>query len=403
MIINNQFYIFTYAGSEPLNLMEAPEEISSNSILLAEYNRFIRSIDTIYGSQTLNDKIPVFWTRRSSFVDALNNTTIAYQPHPDSTLTELNSKESYYVIVRDTEAIPLSVPMVGDSTTGFVNNNVVPVVTGINNFKLTSTSGNSININPMIGKLQPYQSYSYQYKGLSANWPITISPVSGIISPSTDSAKLSSILSFCATSGACCNCIVNPDIISGVIPNTCPSFNEINLYSTIELEVKPISYSGLSIKSNPITAQCEDCLPRVRITLNNNQSYINLSSSGTVDISGTISNLEPTQNYTYEYVGLGANWPVMFITPISGVITNYSADKDYTLVSKLTFCPSTGLCPSNDSSVIDYTVDPKFIESYYTSLVLKVTPNTCIEPFYLFQNNSSIYSPPLTIYCNDCL
>ena len=93
MIINNQFYIFTYAGSQPLNLMETPEEISDNPILLAEYNKFIRSVDTIYGSQSLNDKIPVFWTRRSSLLDPLNNTTISYQPHPDSTLTELNSKE----------------------------------------------------------------------------------------------------------------------------------------------------------------------------------------------------------------------------------------------------------------------------------------------------------------------
>lgn len=402
MIINNQFYIFTYAGSKPLNLMETPEEISDNPILLAEYNKFIRSVDTIYGSQTLNDKIPIFWTRRSSLLDPLNNTTISYQPHPDSTLTELNSKESYYVIVRDTESIPLAVPMLGEPTMGFVNNNLAPIVSELKNLHLTANSGNTVNLQPIILNLQPYQSYSYEYKGISANWPITVSPISGTISPSSDTLQLSSILSFCATSGACCNCIINPDIISGIIPNRCPSFNETNLYSTIELEIKPTSFSGLSIRSNPITAECTDCLPRVKISLNDT-SFINLSTTSTIDVSGTISNLEPTQNYTYEYIGLGANWPAMFITPISGVITNYSADKDYTLVSKLTFCPSTGLCPSNDSSVIDYTVDPKFIESYYTSLVLKITPNTCIEPFYLFQNSSSVYSPPLTIYCNDCL
>jgi len=426
MLINNQFYIFTYAGSKPLNLMETPEEILDNPELLAEYSTFIKSVDTIYASQTINGKIPVFWTRRSSVLDPLNNSSVSYLPHPDSTLTELSSKEAYYVIVRDVDVLPFPVPMAGESVMGFVNNNIAPVVSGLNHILLTSNSGNSINLQPTISKLQPFQSYQYQYKGISANWPVTISPISGIISPSTETIGLSSVLSFCATSGACCNCIIDPSIIAGSIPNKCPSFNETTLYSNIELEIKPISFSGLSIKSNPITAECIDCLPRVKISLNNSEPFINLENidmvpsgsrigaggtieisgikyGSTVDISGIISNLEPTQNYTYEYVGIGSNWPAMFITPISGIITNYSADKDYILASKITFCPTTGLCPSYDSSVIDYTSDPKFIESFYTSFILKITPNTCTEPYYMFQGNSSVYSSPLTIYCNDCL
>jgi len=403
MIINNQFYIFTYAGSEPLNLMETPDEFSNNSILLSQYNTFIQSIDSIYGSQNINDNIPVFWTRRVSLTDSLGNNNIGYQPHPDSTLTQLDSKESYYVIVRNLDSLPIIVPILGDAVAGFTDNSLAPIITGINNISLSANSGNSIVIKPEIGQLQQYETYSYEYKGLSANWPITISPISGIIRPSTDKAKLSSVLSFCATSGSCCSCVIDPDIIMGNIKNRCPNFNEIDLYSTFELEIKPVSFSGIAVKSNPITMECKDCLPRVRINLQQYSPSIDLTSTNTVNVSSVISNLEPTQNYTYEYVGIGGNWPAMFITPISGVITSYRPNEDFTLTSRLTFCPTTGLCPSTDSSVLDYAVDPKFIESYYTSFVLKITPNTCIEPYYLFQNSSSVYSTPLTIYCNDCL
>jgi hypothetical protein len=413
MIINNQFYIFSYAGSKPLDLINAPPEVLEDPILLSQYNAFIQSVDTIYASQTINDDIPVFWTRRIGLVDDLGNTAVGYQPHPDCTLTQLDSKQSYYVIVRDLDSIPLVVPIIGETAAGFTDTSLAPIVSDIENILLTSDSGNTVVIRPEIGQLQQYETYSYEYKGLSANWPITVSPISGIIRPSSSGLQLSSVLSFCATSGACCSCVIDPDIVMGNIKNRCPNFNEINLYSTLELEVKPISFSGLPIRSSPFTIQCEDCLPRVRVNLKytddpskpsgDPKSVINLTSTNTVDISGIISNLEPTQNYTYEYVSVGSNWPVMFITPISGVITSYQTNEDFTLMSKLFFCPTTGLCPKTDSSVLDYSIDPKFIESYYASFVLKISPNTCIEPYYLFQNSSSVYSSPITIYCNDCL
>ena len=172
MIINNQFYIFTYAGSEPLNLMVVPETIAANKKLLSQYNTFIESIDTIYASQTTNDNIPVFWTRRVSSVDSRGNTAIVYKPHPDSTLTQLNSKESYYVIVRNLDNIPLVVPILGTTTAGFTNNSLAPLISNLNNINLIKSSGNSTVIQPQISRLQEYETYSYEYKGLSANWPI---------------------------------------------------------------------------------------------------------------------------------------------------------------------------------------------------------------------------------------
>lgn len=403
MIINNQFYIFTYTGSQPLDLMEVPEEISNDSIKLARYNAFIQSIDSIYGSQNINDDIPVFWTRKVSSVDSLGNNIILYRPHPDSSLTQLDSKQSYYVIVRELESLPISVPFIGNIVSGFTDFELYPSITaGLTNKSLEDS--NRTILSPSIQNLQPNQIYRYKYNGLSSNWPITIHPISGLIKPATTNTTLSSILTFCATSGACCGCVDDPNIISGVIPNRCPSFNEINLYSTIELEIEPISYSGDYVKSNPITIECRDCLPRVKITLEDDNPYLTLSSGiTTTNITAKISNLEPTQNYIYEYVGLGSNWPMMFITPISGIIKSYSYNKDFILNSKIAICPTTGLCPNSDSSVINYNIDPKFIDAYYSSILLKVTPETCIEPFYLFQSSSSVYSSPLTIYCNDCL
>lgn len=401
MIINNQFYIFTYAGSEPLNLMSVPAAISTDPLRLANYNTFIQSVDTIYASQNLNNQIPVFWTRKVNNTDPVGNNVVTYRPHPDSTLKQLESKQSYYIIVRNTDNLPLSVPMMGDAVVGFSNNNLAPSITGLNNIKLTNTIGNKHSLRPEITKLQPYETYSYVYKGINANWPVTISPISGTIKSSENRLALSSILSFCATSG--CAGVVDQKI-NGTIANQCPSYNQKDLYSTLELEIKPVSFSGITIKSNPFTIECEDCLPRVRIKLNNDQPSINLvAGSGTTDFITKISNLEPTQNYNYEFISLGANWPAMFITPISGVIKTYRPNQDFTLNSKIVFCPTTGLCPSADSSVLDYTVDPKFIESFYTSLLLKITPTTCSEPYYSLQNNASVYSDPITIYCNDCL
>jgi|694.fasta_scaffold00281_6 hypothetical protein len=403
MIINNQFFIFTYAGTEPLNLMEMPEEISSDNDKKLQYNKFIQSIDTIYSSQNIDNSIPVFWTKRSQLTDEFGNSSYAYVPHEDSTLTQLSSQSAYYVILRTTADLPIYVPIMGTIPGGSVGGGigVIPVITNLS-YKLLEDDYKTI-LNPTISGLQPYERYSYVYKGIDSNWPITIAPLSGTIKPSETSGNLSSIMSFCPTSGACCECVTNRNIISGVIPNTCPTYNESHLYSTFELEVIPLSFNGSSVKSNPVTIECKDCLPRVKVILQEGSSVINLgTNTSTVDITAHISGLEPTQNYNYEYVGLGANWPAMFITPISGTFTTYNS-REFKLSSKIVFCPTSSLCPSNDSSVIDYVLDPKFVETYYSSLRLKVTPNTCAEPYYMFQGSNSVYSPSLTIYCNDCL
>lgn len=401
MIINNQFYIFTYVGTEPLDLMEIPEEISSDTEKKAEYTKFIQSIDTIYGSQNLDESIPVFWTKRTQTTDQFGNNSYSYIGHEDSTLTELSSQSAYYVILRTSADLPVYVPLVGNVAGGSIDAGTLPIISGLG-YKLLQNTNRTI-LNPILRDLQPYETYSYVYKGIDSNWPITIAPLSGTIKPSETSGNLSSIMSFCPTSGACCACITDKNIISGVIPNTCPTYNESDLYSTFELEIIPLSFNGSSIKSNPVTIECKDCLPRVKIVLQEGSGVINLgANTSSIDITAHISGLEPTQNYNYEYVGLGANWPAMFITPISGTFTTYNS-REFKLSSKVVFCPTSSLCPSSDSSVIDYVVDPKFVETYYTSLRLKVTPNTCAEPYYMFQGSSSVYSPSLTIYCNDCL
>ena len=128
MIINGQFYIFTYTGVESLDLMQIPAVIESDQSSRDKYNHFIQSIDTIYGPQNLLGEMPKFWTRLTQKTDALGNTVYAYEPHPESTLTSLSSLSAYYVILRDSSIAPIKVPAVGGEVYGFTDISSLPVI-----------------------------------------------------------------------------------------------------------------------------------------------------------------------------------------------------------------------------------------------------------------------------------
>ena len=70
MIINSLKSIFRYESSEYLDLMHVPS-INADNNLYIEYNNFINSIETIYGTQQFDGTIPVFWTQ-----NAIDNASI---------------------------------------------------------------------------------------------------------------------------------------------------------------------------------------------------------------------------------------------------------------------------------------------------------------------------------------
>lgn len=390
MNINGQFYITNYVGQEPLDLMAMPASFTEDTDK-ADYNRFIESVSTIYASQNATGGIPTFWTTRDIAAESAGGVfKYIYSPSSESTLQSLQPRESYYFILRDGANAPVKIPIVGGPSVGFVDEQALVAIDEFVDIALSGPSQNSVKLNPTINDLQPYETYAYEFKGLAANWPVTITPSSGIIRSGNNSTKIDSILQFCATTGSCTN---NLSVFDYNLDSNCSIPQDNNLYSVLQLSITPISYSGLETLSQQITVSCRDCLPRLSLSISDGPSSTLTSTEGnTYAFMSTISGLELGQEYNYEFIPIQANWPSTMITPMSGSFnTNDSTSR--ILSSKIVFCPTTGLCPPSDPSVMPYNVGSKFIESYYTSFNLAVTD--C--------NNKISYSEPVTVYCNDCL
>ena len=106
MNITSQFFITYYTGSEDLDLMAMPASFAGNIGKTSDYNRFIEGISSIYAAQSgvnttaaIAGEIPVFWTVRSVSRDSSGNDRYSYKGSPDSTLRELEPKQSYYIIL----------------------------------------------------------------------------------------------------------------------------------------------------------------------------------------------------------------------------------------------------------------------------------------------------------------
>jgi hypothetical protein len=390
MNINGQFYITNYVGQEPLDLMNMPTSFTEDRDQ-SDYNRFIESVSTIYASQNATGGIPVFWTTRNIVAEAAASTfRYIYSPSEDSTLKSLLPRESYYFILRDNANVPVKIPIVGGASVGFVDEQALVTITEFNDIVLEEPSQNNTKLSPVINDLQPYESYAYEFKGLSANWPVTITPSSGIIKPSNDSTKIDCILQFCATTGICSSSLTALDFD---INTKCDIPQDHDLYAVLQLSITPISYSGVQTFSQHVTVSCRDCLPRLSIDIEGSPTTTLTSANGnTYGFVSNISGLALGEQYSYQFLPIRANWPSTMITPMSGTFnTNDSTSR--TLASKIIFCPTTGLCPPSDPSVLPYSVGSKFIESYYSSFNLIVTD--C--------NNKISHSEPITVYCDDCL
>ena len=395
MIINSQFFITYYIGKEPLPLKTIPPSLTPNSAGRIEYNTFMQAIDTIYGSQTLDGSIPKFWTRRTQAVDQLGNIKYFYEPHPDSTLSQLDSKSSYYFIVRDTNAIPVRVPAIGGLLLGFTDANKLPNVLpeSIPNTKLSTDSKYSFS--PKIENLQPYEQYRYEFKTVNANWPVSISTISGIIKPSTDKASIESNIGFCPSTGNC-----DTHVMPFVLPEACTLSSSDNKSITMQLSIVPVSYDGIEVFSNQFTIECKDCLPKPSVSISGKSP--SLVVEPTTDDAEPASysfelitkNLELDKEYSYSIEVLRSEWPFVFTTPTSGTINIKSSTDKPLLDGKIFFCPTTGLCPPNTNGVHSYTVPsyPKFLTgaaSYSVTLRAVLDSAEC--------DTETVYSLPITI------
>lgn len=395
MIINSQFFITYYTGKEPLSLMTMPASFAPDSMQRIEYDKLIQSIDTIYSSQNIEGNIPKFWTRRTQTVDQLGNIKYFYEPHPDSTLTQLDSKAAYYFIVRDTTAIPIKIPAAGGLLLGFTDANKLPDVLAesIVNTKLTSDSRYAFS--PQITNLQPYEEYRYQFKTVNANWPVGINSISGVLKPATDMASIESSVGFCPSTGNC-----DTNVMPFSLPEACSLSSSDNKSITMQLSITPISFDGPEVLSNQFTIECEDCLPKPAIAISSKSDTQVVEPVGddaepasyTFEI--LTDNLELEKQYTYSIEVLQSQWPFVFVTPTGGSIVIKSSTDKPVLDGKIFFCPTTGLCPPNQNGVVPYTVPayPKFLTGAAT---YNVTLRAVLDSAEC--DTETVYSVPVTI------
>ena len=437
MYINSQFYITYYTGSQALDLMQMPSFDTDYEKAL--YSKFINSISTIYGSQLINGEIPVFWTDR---IEAGDGTGFVFSPNSDSTLTSLKPKQSYYFILRDTNNIPLMIPEVGGPLPGFQNPNYLPKVTitkeaSVSSQSFSAATNNTGADNSILSgsptysisrvtqesetykildqsqknkysfvvnfeKLQPYQQYKYTFKPVSADWPTTITPFSGIISASEDVATVNATMTFCFSSGLCEDAYnflpYNPEGIAIDFSDT--------LYSTIQVAIEPITYSGIEVLSNHYTFECQDCIPDLNVSFPITDDLILLEGENNYcsDITAIASGTIPGVTYDYVFDSYVANWPAVII-PSSG---QFKAHRDHEEIkAKIAFCPSTVVCSGGTPGLLDYSLDQSMYlfntECSEDGTTKYVTLNVSVTPVDLPIGLPTVKSENLTVNCNNCL
>ena len=318
MKILSQYYLTNYIGKTALALGQ-PTDAD------LKYKTFLNGISTIYASQTSSGTIPVFWT----ITDNNGEST----PSPDSTLSSLIPLSSYYFITKNTDVLPLEIPLIGGVHNKAVDRDFLPTIEMSMSDNPTKadvilTSGaNYYHFSPIIRNLQPKQAYQYIYNSLGSNWPCMINPVSGTITPSEDTFNLDTLFYFCPTSGSC----PSGAGYLGKLPYVLESyakkdFARKNYYNIINLSIWPIEDPTKSVNTT-LDIKCDDCLPTCMSYANvkfTGSPWVQIPSGCCADdqaILACITDTIPGDRYTYDFssnntIGFGS---VLF-APTTGEI-----------------------------------------------------------------------------------
>lgn len=283
------------------------------------------------------------------------------------------------------EIVPLS--CAGESVRGdqmtVVCNNCLPIATITTIPSITLTSTNAQNINVLINNLRKYKSYNYAIHKVDGNWPVRLSAVTGSFTPNSESFILTSRLTFCETTGICG--VSSNNILSA--SESCLDKNQ--LFSRLYVSVTPTECDTETVVSNHFSVLCNDCLPKIRVSL---PSDVSITNSNTYTVSSTIDGLITGKSYNYEYDSINSNWPTV-IEPISGTFIASSGSKQ--ISSKLTF-----VYPSGDAlgvnGLLDYTTN-EVNQTYdpYVTMNLLVESNDCEQ--------DTASSRDFTATCDNCL
>lgn len=260
---------------------------------------------------------------------------------------------------------------------------------------VTLTEGNDkYTFNASILNLIPNSIYQYTFEAIDANWPSTISPISGILSPTSTSASIPVKLSFCRSTGICPSS--DNDVLDYTVDSACATkAGYISRNVKLRLVIDPINYDAPTAYSNELTAFCENCIPSLQASLPNNLSLS--YGNNYVDITADLNGLIPGSDYSYSFQGVSSNWPAI-LYPMSGVVKATGPLESVT--SRLTFCPSTGSCPNGSANVLTYSLDPTCAMNFAgidknVKFKLQVKDSSC--------NDAIVYSNECRVSCDNCL
>jgi len=155
------------------------------------------------------------------------------------------------------------------------------------NIEKLSLENNCTDIDVVVSGLDPYQHYSYNFTSYSANWPITISPISGSFSTSNNtSLTMPFKVAFCGSESLCSG---DPNLINYHINyDKLYSDTSCEKYAYIQYNLSKISNlttqnDSLIFPSNPIAqsevirVSCKDCskshITKIDNVINTNMSY----------------------------------------------------------------------------------------------------------------------------------
>jgi hypothetical protein len=108
----------------------------------------------------------------------------------------------------------------------------------------------------------------------------------------------------------------------------------------------------------------------------------------------SVTGLMPYTKYVYAFTGIGANWPTFLSNPSGVFSTNNSTGK--TIKTNVTFCLSTGICPSGSDGVLDYSIN----QCRNTSTSLYSNLNLVLKEY---DTQEEIFNDNIEVNCLDCL
>ena len=247
---------------------------------------------------------------------------------------------------------------------------------------------NTKNVYITVSGLMPYSKYIYEFSGAGANWPTTVTPATGVISTNNLISKtIKTKVHFCASTGIC---PLGEDGVFDYSIIECQS-DPVNLYSNMEFSLKEYDTNNI-VFEDMVEVTCQDCLPKIDISM---PTSATISNNNTYTISASVNGLTPKQTYGYRFIGTEANWPYT-LSKASGQFI--AKDATETLLTDLTFCPTSGICNSANKIIGNYNLDNNCIfgsTSQYSIVRFELIPLTC--------NMGTIFTDSLKVTCSDCL